>query len=156
MTDPQPSPDDPFRGLVVSVFRLNGALIAAGDRLVADLGLTSARWQVLGAAATAPVPLTVASIARTMGLTRQTVRTTVKELQGTGFVRLAPNPHHQRAHLVVLTPAGDRAYTAAMDRQAVWAKEIARDVDGVRMSGAADVLQALLARLLDASAGDEA
>jgi len=151
----QPLPNDPFQRLVIGVFRLNGALLTAGDRLVADLGLTSARWQVLGAAVTAPVPLTVAHIARNMGLTRQTVRTTVRELEASGFVRLAPNPHHQRAHLVVPTPTGSDAYAAAADRQAAWAKGIARDLDGADMTAAAEVLMTLLAQLLDASADDE-
>ena len=53
-------------GLVLAVFRLNGQLLAAGDRLVADLGLTSARWQVLGAIALAPSPQPVAWLARNM------------------------------------------------------------------------------------------
>jgi hypothetical protein len=35
--------------LILETFRLNGELLTAGDRLVADLSLTSARWQVLGA-----------------------------------------------------------------------------------------------------------
>ncbi|TIW72492.1 MAG: MarR family transcriptional regulator, partial [Mesorhizobium sp.] len=35
--------------LILDLFRLNSRISAAGDRLVADLGLTSARWQVLGA-----------------------------------------------------------------------------------------------------------
>jgi hypothetical protein len=43
--------------LILETFRLNGLLLEAGDRLVADIGLTSARWQVLGAIALAPVPL---------------------------------------------------------------------------------------------------
>ena len=41
--------------LVLDVFRLNGALLASGDTLVKDLGLTSARWQVLGAIALSPM-----------------------------------------------------------------------------------------------------
>ena len=57
--------------LILDVFRLNGRLLAAGDRMVEDLGLTSARWQVLGAVALAAAP--VAWIARNMGLTRQGV-----------------------------------------------------------------------------------
>lgn len=150
-----PLPDDPFQRLVVSVFRLNGALLATGDRLVADLGLTSARWQVLGSAVDAPLPLTVAHIARNMGLTRQTVRTTVRELEASGFVRLAPNPHHQRAQLVVPTEAGSNAYAAAAERQAVWAKGITRGLEGAAITGAAEVLQTMLAQLLDAAADDE-
>ena len=150
----QPLPDDPFQRLVISVFRLNGALLSAGDRLVADLGLSSARWQVLGASATAPLPLTVAHIARNMGLARQTVRITVRELEASGFVRLAPNPHHQRAHLVVPTPAGERAYAAAAERQADWAKGITRHLNEVMMTGAAEVLQVMLLQLLDPATDD--
>ena len=47
--------------VIIGVFRLNGALLVCGDALVADLGLTSARWQVLGAIALSPVPLPVAA-----------------------------------------------------------------------------------------------
>ncbi|MGA9320678.1 MAG: helix-turn-helix domain-containing protein, partial [Xanthobacteraceae bacterium] len=92
--------------LVLETFRLNGRLLAAGDALVGDLGLTSARWQVLGAIALSAVPLSVAQIARNMGLTRQAVQRLANEMQGDGLVRFAPNPHHQRAKLVLLTPAG--------------------------------------------------
>jgi hypothetical protein len=41
--------------LILEVFRFNGRLLAAGDKLVANLGLTSARWQVLGAIALSPI-----------------------------------------------------------------------------------------------------
>ena len=34
--------------LMLDLFRLNSLTLTAGDRLVADLGLTSARWQILG------------------------------------------------------------------------------------------------------------
>ena len=35
--------------LILDLFRLNSLLLTEGDRLVAGLGLTSARWQILGA-----------------------------------------------------------------------------------------------------------
>src|SRR5712692_10354297 len=66
--------------LMLEVFRLNGRLLTSGDRLVADIGLTSARWQVLGAVALAGNRLPVAHIPRNMGLTRQAVQRTVNEL----------------------------------------------------------------------------
>jgi len=34
---------------ILDLFRLSSRLVVAGDRLVGRLGLTSARWQVLGA-----------------------------------------------------------------------------------------------------------
>ncbi len=54
-----------WTGLVIEVFRMNGDLLAAGDALVGDLGLTSARWQVLGAIALFARAAAVAHIART-------------------------------------------------------------------------------------------
>jgi DNA-binding MarR family transcriptional regulator len=92
--------------LVLETFRLNGRLLASGDALVADLGLTSARWQVLGATVLSPTPLSVAQIARNMGLTRQAVQRLANEMEGDGLLRFAPNPHHQRAKLVVELGAG--------------------------------------------------
>lgn len=102
--------------LVLEIFRLNGELIAMGDALVGELGLTSARWQVMGAIALAKTPLPIAQIARNMGLTRQAVQRVANELEGEGFVRFAPNPAHQRAKLVLLTRKGESAYAAAIAR----------------------------------------
>src|SRR5215813_11247121 len=110
--------------LVLETFRLNGRLLASGDALVADLGLTSARWQVIGAVALSPVPLSVAQIARNMGLTRQAVQRLANEMAADGLMRFAPNPHHQRAKLVVLTPTGKSAFAAAMKRQGAWASDL--------------------------------
>ena len=89
------------RELIVAVFRLNGRLLVAGDRLVASLGLTSARWQVLGAIALSPAPEPVARLARNMGLNRQGVQRIVGELVAEDFVELKDNPHHRSAKLVV-------------------------------------------------------
>ena len=133
--------------LILETFRLNGRLLAAGDALVGDLGLTSARWQVVGAVAMAPVPLPVAHIARNMGLTRQTVQRTVNELEAAGFVRFAPNPHHQRAKLVVLTEHGRTLFEAASARQKPWAGALADGVPATAMEAATAVLRALRARL---------
>lgn len=102
--------------LVLEIFRTHGEILAMGDDLVADLGLTSARWQVMGAIAIADKPLPIAQIARNMGLTRQAVQRVANEIEAEGFVRFAPNPDHQRAKLVLLTTKGQAAYAAAMKR----------------------------------------
>ncbi len=133
--------------LLLTVFRLNGALVAAGDRLVADLGLTSARWQVLGVVANVPAPLTVASIARTMGLTRQGVRGVTAELVASGLVELKPNPHHQRAHLVVLTTKGEEVERAARRRQIPWATALGKAMTARQIEETVNLLQTVLARL---------
>ena len=137
--------------LVLETFRLNGRLLAAGDALVGDLGLTSARWQVLGAIALSAVPLSVAQIARNMGLTRQAVQRLANEMQGDGLVRFAPNPHHQRAKLVVLTPEGIVSVAAAEQRQRPWARELTAGLSTERIAAALDVLTQLDLRLSKAA-----
>jgi DNA-binding MarR family transcriptional regulator len=78
-------PSGAVTALILETFRLNGRLLAAGDALVGGLGLTSARWQVLGAIAAAQVPLSVAQIARAMGLTRQAVQRLANDMQRNGL-----------------------------------------------------------------------
>ena len=134
---------DAVTELILETFRLNGALIAAGDRLVADIGLTSARWQVLGGLALSPVPLPVAHVARNMGLSRQAVQRLVNEMETDGLVRFAPNPHHRRAQLVLLTERGEKVYRAASERQQPWAVGLARGLTGRDLAQALAVLRTL-------------
>ena len=95
------------------VFETNGSLVEAGNRIVRPIGLTTAWWQVLGALGYSPTPLPVAHIARNMGLTRQAVQRVVDLLVERGLVNHQPNPHHQRAKLIVLTAAGRAALDEA-------------------------------------------
>jgi DNA-binding MarR family transcriptional regulator len=106
--------------LILETFRLNGCLLEAGDELVRHLGLTSARWQVLGAVEASPVPLPVANIARNMGLSRQAVQRLANEMEKDGLARFEPNPHHERAKLVVMTDRGKAAFLSAMAKQHRW------------------------------------
>ena len=111
---------DALSDLVLDLFRLNSRMLAAGDRLVADLGLTSARWEILGAIVTAEHPQPVAWLARNLGANRQNVQRIINDLHKEGLVAFETNPHHRRAQLVVLTEKGRLAFDAAMRLQAPW------------------------------------
>jgi DNA-binding MarR family transcriptional regulator len=139
--------------LILEVFKFNGRLLSAGDQLVASLGLTSARWQVLGAIAFAGAPQPVAHIARNMGLTRQAVQRVVNELEAEGFLTFAANPHHQRAKLVMLSKSGAKAFQAAAKRQAPWANRLARRIPARDIRTALDVVREIATRL-EATARD--
>jgi DNA-binding MarR family transcriptional regulator len=123
--------------------------LTAGDRLTKDIGLTSARWQVMGAIALAHAPQPVAHIARRMGITRQSVQRIVNELKRDGFVDLAPNPHHQRAPLVTLTEKGSTAYAATTNRQIPWANRLASKLTQRDLKIAVEVLRTLSDQLND-------
>jgi DNA-binding MarR family transcriptional regulator len=133
--------------VILSIFRANGLLLASGDVLSASQGLTSARWQVMGAIALAERPLTVPQIARRMGITRQSVHATVKRLVADGLVELAPNADHRRSQLARLTELGKRTYEVLDRRQAEWANRLARGIGRAELETAARVLAELSARL---------
>ena len=137
--------------LILDVFRLNGRLQPAGDRLVSELGLTSARWQILGAIAYADRPESVAWHARTMGVHRQGVQRIVNELNAEGIVEFQPNPHHKRAHLVVLTRKGQKLYDAAIAKQIPWVNELSIGLSAKDIAKAQQVIGRLKERLEEAS-----
>jgi len=118
--------------LMLDLLRLNSLILTAGDRLVAPLGLTSARWQVLGAVVSADRGQPVAWLARDLGANRQNVQRIVNDLQKEGLVAFELNPHHRRAQLVVLTDKGKATFDAAMRLQAPWINRLA---DGLSMKG---------------------
>lgn len=100
--------------LILTMFRVNNLTLTWGDRLVAPFGLTSARWQVLGAIVHAEQPQPVSWLARDLGANRQNVQRIVNDLHHEGLVTFQPNPHHKRAHLAVLTDKGRDAFAAAI------------------------------------------
>ena len=128
MTTKRTRAADALTALIIDVFRLNGLLVMAGDRMVARLGLTSTRWQVLFAINEAEPAQPVAWLARDMGGNRQNVQRIVNDLRKMGLVTLEVNPHHRRASLVVLTDKGRRTFDEAMRVQAPWANLLSEDL----------------------------
>ncbi|MDQ2084257.1 helix-turn-helix domain-containing protein [Xanthobacteraceae bacterium Astr-EGSB] len=141
--------DHPTNALVLETFRLNAALIRFGDALVKPLGLTSARWQVLGSVAHGGGAFSVARVADNMGLARQSVQRIVDELAAAGLVGFAPNPAHKRAKLVVMTPRGERVFRRASDLWRPVAEAMAAAVDARRLRRAIDTMAAMRGRLED-------
>ncbi|RAI35595.1 MarR family winged helix-turn-helix transcriptional regulator [Rhodoplanes serenus] len=148
----QTAAGDALTALMLETFRLNGRLLAAGDRLVEPVGLTSARWQVLGAIAMAGRPEPVAHIARDMGLTRQSVQRVVDVMAAEGLVAFADNPHHRRAKLVEMTVRGRAAYDAAIVRHTTWSNALADGLAEADILAALALLRAVRGRLEDAAA----
>jgi len=142
--------------LVLDLFKLSSRMLAAGDRLVAELGLTSARWQVLGTIVAATRPQPVAWLARDMGAKRQNVQRIVNDLVNEGLVGLAPNPHHRRASLVVLTDRGQQAFDAAMCLQAPWINRLAEGLAAGDIETTHGVIRAVRRKLEDEGEPDEA
>jgi DNA-binding MarR family transcriptional regulator len=130
--------------LALTVFRLNGVLLHWGDQLVAPLGLTSARWQMLGAIALADAPLTAPQIGEAMGVTRQGAQKQLNLLLEQGLVAMRPNPAHRRSPCYALTPQGRSLYRRADTLWKARAAALAARVPAANARTAGTVLDAML------------
>lgn len=133
--------------LILRIFRVNGRLLQAGDQLVGAMGLTSARWQLLGAiAAAADRPKPVVGLARDMGVSRQAVQRIANDLARAELVVFTINPHHKKAQLVEFTNKGRSLFEQAMRLQRPWAIDLAEGLTGSQVEAACGVLNVLLNR----------
>lgn len=138
---------DALSELVVHVFRLNGLLVSTGDSLAQPAGQTSARWRVL--ATVEDEPSTIAQIARSWGLARQSVQRVADVLVKERYCLYEENPGHRRAQLLRITPRGRRTLRTIQAAQRAWADAFGAEI------GEADLRKAnaVLARAIRAIAG---
>ena len=140
--------------LILTLFRVNNLTVTWGDRLVAPLGLTSARWQILGAIVSADRPQPVAWLARDLGANRQNVQRIVNDLVQDGLIEFKPNPHHRRAQLVMLTKKGHQTFNATIKVYNPRANELAEGLSVTDIKAAHRIMLALRAKL-ESSADDK-
>lgn len=144
---PRATRNEALSELSLEVFRLTARLNTVAEQLARQAGLSSARWQVLGTIANAETPLSVAEIARRMGLQRQSVQRTADALEDDGFLTYVPNPRHRRAKLAALTAAGDDALERLRELRERWSDEFKNDFNLKDLQHATDTLLALRRRL---------
>lgn len=135
--------------VVLAVFRLNGQLIEWGNAFCQPHGLTSARWQVLGAIALAPRAQSAPQIAASMGVTRQGAQKQLNLLLDEGLVLAQANPAHRRSPLYALSERGHVVFQAVDQR---W-RAHAEALSGQFGADALDQTLAMLSSLLQAHAG---
>jgi DNA-binding MarR family transcriptional regulator len=136
--------------LTIQVLRLAGLLTAIGDTLAKPAGQTSARWQVL--AVVENERATVASIARALGLARQSVQRVADLLAEDGLAVYVDNPDDRRAMLLMLTARGRSALRIIQAAQRSWADAIGAELGEKDLR----VASATLARMIDAVARQSA
>jgi DNA-binding MarR family transcriptional regulator len=129
----------------VTTFKLNGQFLALAEELARPAGLTAAWWQVLGAVL--DEPLTVAGIAREMGITRQSVQRVADILAERGLAQYRPNPAHRRAKLLTPTGQGRAAIARIGPGHAAAAGQLTKALGEQQLADAVAALQALSAAL---------
>lgn len=129
--------------LSVQIFQLSSQLLAWGDRFVAPDGLTSARWQMLGAIALAGAPQTAPQVAARMGTTRQGAQKQINLLLADGLLAAQDNAAHARSPLYSLTERGGAVYERVHARWQAQAAAWAAGLTARELATAARVLQHL-------------
>jgi len=133
-----------FLDLVLSVFRLNGLLIAQGDDMTEGLGLTHARWKVIGAIALSNNGLTVPGIARVLGQSRQAVQRITDVMVEDGLLEYHENPKHKRSVLVLLSNQGKEIYNTLREVQDPWAIDATQDIPVEELETALRLIRRLI------------
>ena len=134
---------DEISRLVDAVFRLNNHLLAERDALVKNLGLTSARWQVLEALDRDPAHPTVSHIARKLGLSRQAVQRIVNDLVKIDMVALTPDKNDKRSYIVTVSETGKVAIGHANKVYQNWCANFLDRMHGVPAEIATRILSSI-------------
>lgn len=134
---------DAFSRLAILALRLGGHLTSAGDAIARPAGQTSARWQVLAAARHGT--MSVAEIAKVLGVARQGIQRLADVLEREGLVAYLDNPRHLRAKLVGLTEKGAGALAVIDAGQAHWANALGGQLGKPAIDQAIEALQSVMA-----------
>lgn len=106
---------DALTELIDEVRLLYHQFVELLDELHGESGLTPSQRAVLEHLLRGGV--TVPSLARQRGVTRQHIQMIVNDLVDLGLAEPRKNPAHKRSPLIVLTAHGERAIKTAIDRE---------------------------------------
>lgn len=118
-----------FTKIALEIFKVSGLLNAEGDKLTEELGLSSARWKVMGAIEKSDDLVTVSQIARIMGQSRQATQRVTDIMVKDGLLTWLDNPNHKKAKLVNMTEKGKETYALLDKKQEVWAESGAEGIE---------------------------
>lgn len=147
--------EDQLTTLVLAVFRANGTMVQWGDQFAAPFGLTSARWQMLGALALSDQPISSPRIAESMGVTRQGAQKQLNLLLEEKLIERLPNPSNMRSPLYKLSATGEVRYR---EIEAAWKKHtrsLVRQIKSQEVGIANQVLAWLTSQHSQASEGGD-
>lgn len=135
--------DEKLTAITLAVFRLNGLLIEWGDQLCRPHGLSSARWQVLGAISLARHAQSAPQIAAAMGMSRQGVQKQINLLLEDGLVKALGNAANKRSPVYELTAHGEQIYQTLQQSWQAHTKRLSGQFTGAELNTALQVLSGL-------------
>ncbi len=145
---PPPCSADPVRWkdapLAREVFVLHNLMMRVADRLVADLGLTGSRWQLLGALVTYDEPPSLTQLTSDGLLTLQNVSRMVAAMEEDGLVERFQRAGGGRTVYVRITALGERIRSEACARGTRFSESFLEGMDGSEIRSMQDRLDAMI------------
>jgi DNA-binding MarR family transcriptional regulator len=138
---------DAFTDVIGQVVQLIRLFTVAGEALAKPAGQTLARWLVLETID--PAPATVAQIARSMQLARQSVQRLADVLVRDGDAVYEDNPAHRRAKLLRITPQGRSALRTVQTAQVAWSDRLGAELGHAELQQVSASLDRVLQTVRD-------
>ena len=141
----------PERDLVAGVIQLANLLTRRLAPVFEKARITPQQWAVLSALATHGTPMSLASLARTMMVSKQNMTGMMTRLEQLGFAERADDPKDLRSSRVVLTRRGRSTIEKLRPAYEEWRDALGGELSERDLAVAAKTIEALIEKLSDSS-----
>jgi DNA-binding MarR family transcriptional regulator len=139
---------EPERDLVAGVIQLANLLTRRLAPVFAKARITPQQWAILSVLSRADAPMSLASLARTMMVSKQNMTGMITRLEQLGFAERADDPKDLRSSRVVLTRRGRATIQKLRPAYEQWRDALRGELSERDLLTAANTVDTLIAKLL--------
>ena len=138
---------EPERDLVAGVIQLANLLTRRLAPVFEKARITPQQWAILSVLGRATAPMSLASLARTMMVSKQNMTGMMTRLEQLGFAERADDPKDLRSSRVVLTRRGRATIEKLRPAYEQWREDLGGDLSERDLATAAKTIETLIATL---------
>jgi DNA-binding MarR family transcriptional regulator len=140
---------EPERDLVAGVIQLANLLTRRLAPVFAKARITPQQWAILSALSRSGTPMSLASLARTMMVSKQNMTGMMTRLEQLRFAERADDPKDLRSSRVVLTRRGRATVEKLRPSYERWRDALGGELSERELATAAKTIETLIATLLE-------
>jgi DNA-binding MarR family transcriptional regulator len=138
---------EPERDLVAGVIQLANLLTRRLAPVFAKARITPQQWAILSVLSRAGAPMSLASLARTMMVSKQNITGMMTRLEQLGFAERADDPKDLRSWRVVLTRRGRATIEKLRPPYDQWRDALGGEISERDLATAAKTVEQLISKL---------
>jgi DNA-binding MarR family transcriptional regulator len=140
---------EPERDLIAGVIQLANLLTRRLAPVFAKARITPQQWAILSVLSRADAPMSLASVARTMMVSKQNMTGMMTRLEQLGFAERADDPKDLRSSRVVLTRRGRATIEKLRPAYEQWREALGGELSERDLATATKTIQSLIENLSD-------